>query len=726
MTAAVPLVVCGTGFGPLDLAALMGTSPLRTNPEFQLMGQLAEDGHPARKLAEQGRIAHWTRLEQLPPGIRAGWVSATGHGVSTGERAADLLGRGISVLVEPPFEYSALVECIRQARRTQTCFRLAQFVANMPASRRFAGAARALGARVSVRHVAARCTRGSLQALFHLVGNALPRLRPWQVHELTRLPGGLVILGGSLADVPLVLRVRNEETPGRHAAIEIVVDSHAGELALTCVHGRITWTPRPAGAAVVLGSHPDPARRETGGWLRSIRAELTAFARGLDNPEKAIAGAQYQLTLRRLTDEALAVLGPPMARANPEVVPVAELAAAAIEAAGDDDDCAVDELPDSDEAHRAGLAGLPSQGASMDELAHVPQAMRRLEAISLGAIETLLLATGALTKDGRARTTEQILLGLGTAPRHAWLVRRWLVALMEQGVVAKTANGYRWHRTLPDGGTAADLPDAYEALGFPPKMADVHRAALEQLANLVRDEVSIQQLAFRDGQVLTALAAYQDNVFTAYLNAASAYLIRRYAHMGQVPLRVIELGGGAGLTTEAALQALDGTETDYLFTDISRVFAVAARQRFGEGSGHGPGFRCHVLDINRDFAAQGVAPCAADVVLAGNVLHNATHIGRTLRRIRRVLTPGGWLVFTESTRENHAILTAMQFLLSPPSGAPLLGSEDRRAGTDHVFVDTPGWNAELQAAGFVPRIVLPAPESPLAVAGQNLFFATTC
>ncbi|MEM9489519.1 MAG: class I SAM-dependent methyltransferase, partial [Myxococcota bacterium] len=189
-----------------------------------------------------------------------------------------------------------------------------------------------------------------------------------------------------------------------------------------------------------------------------------------------------------------------------------------------------------------------------------------------------------------------------------------------------------------------------------------------------------------------------------------------------VPLRIIELGGGAGLMTDTVLQTVADTEIEYLFTDISRLFAVAARERFG----HHPGMRCDLLDINREFAAQGFAPGSADVVLAGNVLHNAAHVGHALRRIRRLLGPGGWLVFTESTQENHAILTAMQFLLSPQPGASPLGSEDRRAGTDRVFVDAPGWTAEMQAAGFAPRLILPTPESPLAVAGQHLFFATTC
>ncbi|WP_437966312.1 bifunctional Gfo/Idh/MocA family oxidoreductase/class I SAM-dependent methyltransferase [Sorangium sp. So ce260] len=720
MTAGIPLVLCGAGFGPLHLAALR-----RLNGRFHLIGQLADDREDARRFADQARIALWTRPDQLPVGAGVScWVSASGHGVPVAERAAELLGRGSAVLAEAPLEHDELAACIRQARLARAAFRLAAVGSATPASRRFLGAAQALRARTPVRYIAATSTRASIHALLRLLGDALGSLRPWQIREPMQLASGLVVLGGSLAGAPLVLRVRNEVSSETQMAAEIVVGSDAGELTLTGVHGQVLWTAHPAGAGVVLGGPDAPAERETVGWLRATSGELTTFANAIENPGAAASEAQVQLTLCRLRHDVLAALGSATARADAQVFPSAELAAAAVEAAADDADCAAPEVPTSEETHEAGLrlTGLLERASGREALAHLPGAMQRLEAISVRAIWELLLASGAVHPGGEARTAEEIVGALGAAPRHAWLVRRWLAALTSQGVLSNTADRYLWRRALRDAGAAADLPDAYAALGFPPAMAEVHQAALLRLHDLVRDEVSIQQLLFRDRQDLSTIAAYQDNVFTAYLSAAGAHLVRRCAELRYRPLRVLELGGGAGLATTAALRALDGAPVDYLFTDISRAFTVAAQERFGRHRG----MRYGVLDINADFTAQGVEPHAADVVLAGNVLHNAAHVGRTLRRIRRALAPGGWLIFTDSTRENHAILTAMQFLLSPPAGSPPLGSEDRRAGTDQVFVDAPGWNAELLGAAFVPRFVLPSLESPLAVACQHLFFATAC
>nr|WP_282183193.1 class I SAM-dependent methyltransferase [Niveispirillum sp. SYP-B3756] len=243
-------------------------------------------------------------------------------------------------------------------------------------------------------------------------------------------------------------------------------------------------------------------------------------------------------------------------------------------------------------------------------------------------------------------------------------------------------------------------------------MAASHRLALGALPWLIRDQASIQQILFADGRVLEALAAYQDNHFTRYLNRVCAGLAA-WRHDRQGPgMAVLELGGGAGLTTDAVLSRLGPGRADYRFTDLSRMFTLAAGQRF-------PGIETGVLDINAPFAAQGGADGSVDLVLAGNVLHNAADITASLRHIRQVLRPGGWLIFTESVWENEALLTCMGFLLSPAAGAPPLYRADRRAGLP--FLDADGWRAELGAAGLSPGLCLPEAVSPMAAAGQCLF-----
>lgn len=274
------------------------------------------------------------------------------------------------------------------------------------------------------------------------------------------------------------------------------------------------------------------------------------------------------------------------------------------------------------------------------------------------------------------------------ASRHRWLADRWRLALR-----GRTPGAYRE--------PGDEFEAAYAALGFPPVMARFHRETLARLPHLLDDTVPLRDLLVRAGDVQ---AAYQDNVFTGYLNAACAEAVR------QAGPRVLELGGGAGLSTVAALAALRGKEYTYTFTDLAPLAVREAEARFGDDDR----VSCRVLDLDSDFAGQGFADGSVDVVLAGNVLHNATDIGAALRRIRRVLAPGGRVVFTESVRDTATTLTSVQFLLS---------RDEPRDRTP--FLDIGEWHAALVAAGFELGTTLPEPSSPLAAAGQRLFRATT-
>lgn len=374
------------------------------------------------------------------------------------------------------------------------------------------------------------------------------------------------------------------------------------------------------------------------------------------------------------------------------------------------------------EAHLAGVAGVRRHGRPVVEPERIPRVMEHLEAVGRLAIRDGLHRCG--WHHGERLPRRDLTARLGVAHRHAGLLRSWLSALMSAGMLEDTGGslGWRGKAPSPDFNVSApsELEWAYADLGFPPIMAKVHGRALESLPDLIRDMLSIEQVLFADGRVLEALAAYQDNLFTTYLNSACAHLARRLAESHSTrSLKIVELGGGAGLTSASVLRELDGIEVDYLFSDLSRLFTVAARDRFSAR----PGMRYGLLDINTAFTTQDVAADSVDLVVAGNVLHNARDLRATLAHIRQVLAPGGWLLFTESCRDNHAVLTCMQFLLSPASGAAAPGWSDRRGVSGSPFLNLTGWRDTLRQAGFAPLLILPETASPLAAAGQYLFLA---
>ncbi|MGF1663068.1 MAG: methyltransferase [Kineosporiaceae bacterium] len=347
---------------------------------------------------------------------------------------------------------------------------------------------------------------------------------------------------------------------------------------------------------------------------------------------------------------------------------------------------------DAATADRAGrlVVGAGQVIVSDAALARLPAAVAQLDAVALQALARHVAGDRP-----------------AVAPRHEWIVRRWEAVLSEVTV--------RPRRGLDPDGPLLDR--ACADLGYPADMARFFREALHRLPELLSDEIPAQALLFPGGDLGTSLSKDRRNVSNAYLHGAVGHVLARAAATRPAPLRVLELGAGAGGGTGAALEGLAGASADYHFTDVSRFFLDAARERFGDR------LRYAVVDVDRDLVSQGVPDGGADVVLAVNVLHCARHVGRSLRHLRPAVAPGGLLLVAEATREHPIVLATMQFLLSPREGEDPPGAMDARAGGS-VFLGARAWRAELAAAGFRTLLTLPDEGSPLSAPAQSLFVAT--
>nr|WP_245745839.1 class I SAM-dependent methyltransferase [Nocardia altamirensis] len=217
--------------------------------------------------------------------------------------------------------------------------------------------------------------------------------------------------------------------------------------------------------------------------------------------------------------------------------------------------------------------------------------------------------------------------------------------------------------------------------------------------------------------MLTAEAAYRENIISRYLNLAAREVVSGIAariERDRSPVRILELGAGIGGTTTEVAAGLSGLPVDYHFTDLSTYFLGAAQERFTDY----PWMRYGIVDMNDGFAAEA----RYDLVLGANVLHNARHIGQTLRALHDVLDPGGAVVFIEACRATYPVLTSMKFLMSPAPGQPHPGQHDIRAGA-RIFLTEDEWQSQLVAAGFTPMLVLPTADHPLHPLDQRIFAA---
>jgi SAM-dependent methyltransferase len=112
------------------------------------------------------------------------------------------------------------------------------------------------------------------------------------------------------------------------------------------------------------------------------------------------------------------------------------------------------------------------------------------------------------------------------------------------------------------------------------------------------------------------------------------------------------------------------------------------------------------LDLNRPWAAQGVAPGGQQLVWGVNVFHLARDLDAVLREARDALAPGGWLVIGEGMRPfaDRPVGAEMPFqLLESFTDVRLDPVRRPTAG----FLTAEHWCDTLARAGFAPVELVP-------------------
>ncbi|MFI6294957.1 amino acid adenylation domain-containing protein [Nonomuraea sp. NPDC050790] len=346
----------------------------------------------------------------------------------------------------------------------------------------------------------------------------------------------------------------------------------------------------------------------------------------------------------------------------------------------------------------------------------------RLDRAAVVGIMRALATRGLFRRAGDSATTEQVIEALEAAPRHHRLVRRWLRVLEDEGRLERGPAG-ELRAVRP--AAPEDLDAAWRAVGelqredsYPAELIAYFRTSTAHLTDLVRDEMDPLPLLFPEGRLEISEAAYRENIISRYVNHAAVEILRRIAEGHEGSLRVLEAGAGVGGTSARTIPALAEYDVDYLFTDVSPFFLNEARARFGEL----PWVRYGLFDINEDFRTQGYAPNDFDVILCANVLHNSRHAGRVLERLVRMLRPGGWLVFIETTKDSYQIMTSMEFMM-PDKDPRKWDYEDLRQGLDQTFLGREQWLGLLREAGAQATVCLPGDGDVTGPLGQNVFAA---
>jgi len=187
-------------------------------------------------------------------------------------------------------------------------------------------------------------------------------------------------------------------------------------------------------------------------------------------------------------------------------------------------------------------------------------------------------------------------------------------------------------------------------------------------------------------------------------------IAERYPH-----LNILEVGAGTGGATTRILQGLDFKFLSYTFTDVSSGFFAGAAEVF---SVHKDRMVFKTFDCGQDPIGQGYAEGTCDVVVAFLVIHATPDLELTMRNIRKLLKPGGFLVVGEETNNGQPYGSAGFIFGSLPGW--WLGADQGRPLSP--FVSYSEWERLLKSSGF-SGIDSTAPQAFQDILGMTVFAA---
>jgi acyl transferase domain-containing protein/SAM-dependent methyltransferase len=337
---------------------------------------------------------------------------------------------------------------------------------------------------------------------------------------------------------------------------------------------------------------------------------------------------------------------------------------------------------------------------------------RLTTAHAAGALRTL----GAFAAPGETHDANSLLHGFGIPGMYKTLIHRWLERLAATGKLRELGGRFVSDQPLPYFDLDARIEETKRTLADDPDLLAYLLNCGEKLTPVIAGQESPLETLFPKGSAVLAERLYVGANINRYANsiAMSAVDAAAVASKANRPFRVMEIGAGTGATSSLLLPLLNPDRSEYVFTDVSDLFLKRARERFGAF----PFARFATFDLEKEIESQGFTPHAFDAVVAVNAVHAVRDLDGSLRRISRLLRPGGILVLIEVTRHHGWF----DFTTGLIEGWQHFADELRR---DHPLLSPVQWQAALLERGFAEVVVVPEKDSPAEVFGQHVILART-
>ncbi|WP_414754484.1 beta-ketoacyl synthase N-terminal-like domain-containing protein [Anabaena sp. CCY 9910] len=325
-----------------------------------------------------------------------------------------------------------------------------------------------------------------------------------------------------------------------------------------------------------------------------------------------------------------------------------------------------------------------------------------LDSLCTAYINTALRQLGAFHHPQEKYSLENFWEQYHISPRYQQLFSRWLQILIEQGQLQQQKGLFTGLVSCSQDYIDEHLAEVRARFAASSLVdLDLVQKCGENLAAIVTDEQEpleiFNELVYQKENKGSYSESPLINYYNSILRSSLEQVVKSLP--SSVHLRVLEIGAGTGVSTQALLPLLPPQQTNYTFTDIGSGFLTQAQQKFQEY----PFVEYRLLDMDNSPIEQGFEQYSFDVIIATNVLHATQNIDKTLHHVRSLLAPGGFLLVWEITQPKIDFDISWGLLLKP--------LDDQRRDPGQPFIIKDQWFAALQAQDFVQVAAFPETEA---------------
>ncbi|RCJ26207.1 beta-ketoacyl synthase [Nostoc minutum NIES-26] len=350
---------------------------------------------------------------------------------------------------------------------------------------------------------------------------------------------------------------------------------------------------------------------------------------------------------------------------------------------------------------QAGQKQANTRNAELNELTY-QENRQWLDRLCTAYINSAFQQLGTFSNSEKKYSLENLLAQYHISPRYQQLLSRWLQILIEQGQLQQQEELFT--RLVPCSQDyinehLAEVREKFAASSLVD--LDLVQRCGENLAAIVAGEQEPLEIFNELVYQKENNGSYSESPLITYYNSILRSSLEQVVKSlpSSVHLRVLEIGAGTGVSTQALLPVLPPQQTNYTFTDIGSGFLTQAQQKFQDY----PFVEYRLLDIDKSPTEQGFEKYSFDVIIASNVLHATRNIDRTLQNVRSLLAPGGFLLVWEITQPKIDFDISWGLLLKP--------LDDKRRNPGQPFIILDQWFEALREQDFVQFAAVPETEA---------------